>query len=319
MLHASLRLASPLVIGVALLAGCSSDGTGTSAAAGGGGSDPSGPSAGTGGRGEGGDADGEGGDGSNASGPGGSGPASTGNGPVGSSSSGGEGGAPSDCKPQMDACADVSECCPDLRCDETSLGQVCCGGEGIPCATEGGEDCCGSLLCVDGVCGWPIDTETCEPACTEAPALVLEKRRLNDIGGTFLGICGDANHTYGFHVPAANLPADDYSMEGEMNDPICEWHACAIDVGMDWPVSRDWLRWLIEEIAADRITGIYEVIGSYDGIDVRYWSDWSGWEENGIEYTGAGHDTHTHVSIYRATALDDHGILAGWTWDAPPP
>lgn len=64
--------------------------------------------------------------------------------------------------------------------------------------------------------------------------------------------------------------------------------------------------------------GVYEVIGSYDGIDVRYWSEDAGWEENGIEYTGEGHDSHTHVSIYRSTTREDHRILLGWSADGGP-
>ncbi|MBC8070209.1 MAG: hypothetical protein IAG13_17890 [Deltaproteobacteria bacterium] len=223
------------------------------------------------------------------------------------------------CAPATTPCTAGDECCTGLSCDTTSLGQVCCGTEGIACATENGEDCCGSLLCIDGMCGFEAPSQVCEPACTEAPALVIEKNRLGDIGGTFLGICGDANHTYGYHVPAANLPSDDYSMQGAANVPVCEWHAAAIDVGMDWPVSREWLAWLIENIRDDDIQGIAEVIGSYDGVDVRYWSDSSGWHQEGEPYGGSGHDTHTHVSIYRSTALDDHGILLGWSGDAGPP
>lgn len=223
------------------------------------------------------------------------------------------------CLPATQACTATPECCAGLECGNTTLGQVCCGLEGIPCNTPNGEDCCGDLLCVNGACGYEAD-DSCEPPCTEAPALVIEKQRLiNTIGGTFLGICGDANHTYGYHVPAANLPADDYSLEGPANTPVCEWHAAAIDIGMtDWPASRDWLKWLIPQIANDNIKGIAEVIGSYDGVNVRYWSDSSGWSVDGIPYQGEGHDTHTHVAIYRSTALEDHGILLGWTANGGP-
>lgn len=221
------------------------------------------------------------------------------------------------CLPQTSPCTTQEECCPELECGTTSLGQVCCGNEGIPCATANGEDCCGDLLCIDGVCGYNLEN-VCESPCTEAPALVIEKNRLTGtIGGMWLGICGDVNHTYGYHVPAANLPADDYSLEGAANVPVCEWHAAAIDIGMDWPASRDWLMWLIPAIASDEITGIAEVIGSYDGVNVRYWSDNAGWSVEGIPYTGEGHDTWTHVAIYRSTTLEDHHILDGWTADGP--
>ena len=229
----------------------------------------------------------------------------------------GDGAAADDgamCLVATEPCADDGECCDGLACDTTSLGQVCCGREGASCATENGEDCCGALLCIGGQC---VPPAACESPCTEAPALVTEKQRLGAIGGSFLGICGDANHTYGYHVPAARLPADDYSMRGEANQPVCQWHAAAIDIGMDWPASRDWLRWLIGEIQDGRIV-VPEVIGSYDGVNVRYWSDSSGWSTDGAPYQGSGHDTWTHVSVYRSTTLEDHGILAGWTAEGGP-
>lgn len=228
-------------------------------------------------------------------------------------SSSGDGGV---CLMPTDPCSADAECC-DGRCGSTSLGTVCCGDIDAPCTTANGEDCCDDLLCVAGSCVDPA-TVVCEPACTQAPALVLEKNRLAAIGGSVLGICGDANHTYGYHVPAANLPASDYSLEGAANVPVCEWHAAAIDIGMDWPASREWLAWLIEGIRTDQLVGIAEVIGSYDGVDVRYWSDDSGWSQEGVPYTGSGHDTWTHVSIYRSTALQDHGILSGWNADGMP-
>lgn len=54
------------------------------------------------------------------------------------------------CSPGGDAC------CGELRCDTTTAGQVCCGGEGASCATPDGSDCCGStLLCVGGRCQPP--------------------------------------------------------------------------------------------------------------------------------------------------------------------
>lgn len=234
--------------------------------------------------------------------------------PEDGSSSGG------DCSPATTPCQGEAECCGDLLCDTTSLGQTCCGWEGQPCSTDNGEDCCGNLLCVDGFCGYTVENSCASPCSnSQPPALRREALRLDNIGGSFLGICGDANHTYGYHVPAALLPASDYSMEGAANVPVCEWHAAAIDIGMDWPASRDWLRWLIEAIRTDEITGIAEVIGSYDGVDVRYWSDSAGWSTEGIPYTGSGHDTWTHVSVYRSTTLEDHRILFGWTGDGQLP
>src|SRR5690606_41871287 len=105
-----------------------------------------------------------------------------------------------------------------------------------------------------------------------AAALNIEKDRLAKIGGALRGICGDANHSFGFHLPASELPASDYSRKGKINAPDDMTACCAIDIGMDWKASRDWLRWLIKEKQAGRLKGGIEVIGSYDGRNVRYWS-----------------------------------------------
>lgn len=146
--------------------------------------------------------------------------------------------------------------------------------------------------------------------CSEAPGLVIEKERLATIGASFLGIIGNTDHDYGYHL--CNPPAGDYSTQGAANKPVCTC-ACAIDAGMDWAASRSWISWLITEIREKRITGIAEVIGSLDGKTARYWSDSTGWGQNGKPYYGGGHVTWTHVAVYRSTAKVDHRILAGWT------
>ncbi len=222
---------------------------------------------------------------------------------------------PPSCEVATTPCDETTACCEGTVCGDTSLGQVCCGVEDTPCATPDGSDCCGALWCIDGVCAYGAEVPACESPCKQPPALLIEKQRLADLGGSFLGICGDENHLYGYHLPAAVLPGSDYSLEGALNEPACEWYASAIDIGMDWPASREWLMWFIQQVADDNIHDIAEVIGSYDGVDVRYWSDSTGWQTNGIEYTGSGHDTWTHVSVYRSTANEDHRILAGWTAD----
>ena len=145
----------------------------------------------------------------------------------------------------------------------------------------------------------------------EAPGLAVEKQRLAAIGpGLFLGIVGDEFHSFGYHLPSP--PVGDYSLLGAANRPVGQY-ACAIDISMRWPASRQWLAWLIAEIRDDRIQGIAEVIGSLDGRNVRYWSDASGWGPQGVAYEGTGHDTWTHVAVYRSTALADRKILSGWT------
>jgi hypothetical protein len=59
------------------------------------------------------------------------------------------------CLAQTEACTSSDQCCDDLDCATTTLGQVCCGQQGASCTTANGEDCCGSLLCIDGICALP--------------------------------------------------------------------------------------------------------------------------------------------------------------------
>lgn len=79
----------------------------------------------------------------------------TSEGTVSSAADGGGGdrdGSGGECLAATAACEATDECCDDLECGTTTLGQVCCGTTGASCATENGEDCCGALLCVDGLC-----------------------------------------------------------------------------------------------------------------------------------------------------------------------
>lgn len=145
-----------------------------------------------------------------------------------------------------------------------------------------------------------------------APALLTELPRLSTVGAANLGICGDLNHHYGYHINSGRLPSSDYSMQGPLNRPVGD-HCCALDIGMGWPAARSWIRWLIQMVREDRIQGVAEVIGSLDGRTARYWSDADGWGDSGVPYNGEGHVTWTHVGIYRSTAFVDHGLLAGWT------
>jgi hypothetical protein len=72
----------------------------------------------------------------------------------GASGSTASGGAPA-CLDATKPCQSKDECCGDLSCDTTTLGQVCCGEIGAACATANGEDCCRDLLCESGKCVAP--------------------------------------------------------------------------------------------------------------------------------------------------------------------
>ncbi|GAB5549375.1 MAG: hypothetical protein SangKO_091350 [Sandaracinaceae bacterium] len=71
---------------------------------------------------------------------------------AGASDGGSDAGA---CLGRLEPCGGGT-CCGELTCGATTAGTVCCGGEGAPCATPDGSDCCGdSLLCVGGRCQPP--------------------------------------------------------------------------------------------------------------------------------------------------------------------
>lgn len=70
-------------------------------------------------------------------------------------------------------CDSASQCCGPLTCSNTTLGSVCCGLQGTPCATANGEDCCGSLECGQttlgrvccGLARTPCATDNGEDCC----------------------------------------------------------------------------------------------------------------------------------------------------------
>lgn len=165
----------------------------------------------------------------------------------------------------------------------------------------------------------PEDLEgtTAEPlacSCVNPPGLKAEDKRQKALGATPHGICGNADHKSGYHREACSLPDSDYSLRGAKNKPANNKHAAAIDIGMDWPASRSWLKWLIAEKRAGRMKGVAEVIGSLNGTSPRYWSDTAtpGWPANGDPYTGGGHVKWTHVAIYRSGTNKDHSVLKKW-------
>lgn len=147
--------------------------------------------------------------------------------------------------------------------------------------------------------------------CAKPPALKIEEARLKALGGTFLGICGDINHDTGFHLPGCALKSGDYSRRYGVGNP--GW-AAAIDVGMNFAHSRDWLVWLVAQATAGRKPGLCEIIGKPAGKPVLYWAKWHDWKPQ--TYTGVGHDTHSHLGCernYLANAGADLHLL-DWSY-----
>lgn len=150
---------------------------------------------------------------------------------------------------------------------------------------------------------------------TNAPGLTKLKTYADSRLGArfFLGIVGDRAHTYGYHLGPDRIPklSADYSTQlprdvaGARRYPL---YACGYDIGMGWPGSRRWLAWLVRQCRAGRFPQIREVIGSLDGEHKLYWSGLRQFRTE--RYTGENHIDHSHISVFRDTAEQDHsGIL----------
>jgi hypothetical protein len=157
---------------------------------------------------------------------------------------------------------------------------------------------------------------------TSAPGLLRLKTYADArLGGRyFLGIVGDRAHTYGYHLGPDRIPdlSADYStrlprdLAGARRYPR---FACGYDIGMGWPASRRWLAWLVRQCRAGRFPQVREVIGSLDGQHKLYWSGLRQFRTE--RYTGDNHIDHSHLSIYRDTAEQDHSGLLRLFLDPP--
>jgi hypothetical protein len=151
-------------------------------------------------------------------------------------------------------------------------------------------------------------------ACQCAPGLVALKRYADaKIGANqFSGCVGDSDHTSGYHV--CYPPAGDYSLT-QPRDRGRAGYACAYDLGMGWTDSRKWFAWFVQQLKARRYPDVCELIGSYDGRRVLYFRGPDFATQN---YTGSGHDTWCHISVWRDSAQRDHSyILSDWFGDDP--
>lgn len=146
-------------------------------------------------------------------------------------------------------------------------------------------------------------------SCVCAPVLESTETQARSLGVQVLGCCGDMNHTYGFHVPAAVLPPSDYSRRRSGTPVNMRW-ACAADLGTTHSWGRQWLAWLVGEVKAGRKPMVIEIIGSLDGKTALYWARWNNWVVQ--RYTGQGHITWAHVSLDRGMADQDPQLYEGW-------
>lgn len=148
-----------------------------------------------------------------------------------------------------------------------------------------------------------------------APVISAEMSDWVTLGGGNSGIVGNSLHDYGFHVAADELPASDYSRQQDPNGPngpFTNWdYACAGDFSHKNDESlRSKHRAVLARLMRGELPMICEFIGKpWADQPVYYWARWNG-VSTLQRYTGAGHDTWSHISWYRSRA-DQRAYL--WT------
>lgn len=118
-------------------------------------------------------------------------------------------------------------------------------------------------------------------------------------GENFLGIIGDSRHFNGYHLGSEDVPSQDYSLTTDRDIAGARLgnYASAIDIGMSWDGSRQWLVWLIKNARAGVFPDLVEINGSVDGGISYYLNAEDGFEEPPI--AGVDHVGHTHLGFYR--------------------
>ncbi|HEV2087634.1 MAG TPA: hypothetical protein VGR21_04930 [Cryptosporangiaceae bacterium] len=159
-----------------------------------------------------------------------------------------------------------------------------------------------------------------------APALESVLPHMRRVGAGLSGILGNDAHRFGYHLSAARLrgtgKGGDASLKGAKNRAVDARAACAIDIGMDWPGAGEWLEDVRARCRRGELPQIAEMIGDPDlllgpGTDRKvalYAAPSTGWRW--VDYTGSGHVTWCHISIFRSFAnARNFGelLLGGWT------
>jgi hypothetical protein len=141
-----------------------------------------------------------------------------------------------------------------------------------------------------------------------APVIASEMSEWVSLGGSNSGCVGDSAHKAGFHRGANYVPADDYSRRRDPAGPNAavngEW-ACAGDFrhGANAGLRARHAALLARLMANDpSLSMVCEMITQpWADRPVMYWARWEG-TANLRQYTGAGHDLWSHVSLYRSRA-----------------
>lgn len=150
---------------------------------------------------------------------------------------------------------------------------------------------------------------------TRNPGPLQELQRVFEarIGPYWEGTVGDGRHDYGYHLGGLEVATDDYSRVLPRDlygiDKYGGDWASAIDVGMGWKASRDWLKWVVSESSKGNMPDLREVVGSLDGITCWEWDRNTG----GVQQHPPDHILHTHISFYRDSIFRGQNYLFD-TW-----
>jgi hypothetical protein len=122
-----------------------------------------------------------------------------------------------------------------------------------------------------------------------------------NVGGTFSGIVGDINHSFGYHLARNDLPSSDYSVAECPEDKLGDgWAASALDISfppalMKTVTAR--LKHSADDVNDPRLNGIREFAGTLNGTDVFNYDTY--FRQTGINQWDDSHLWHVHISFIR--------------------
>lgn len=140
-----------------------------------------------------------------------------------------------------------------------------------------------------------------------APAKLVEAGNYLDGKArySFLGIVGDGNHTYGYHLGKDRLTAGDYSIQWDRDKHGLSYAASAIDIGAS--SSADLVKlcdWMVGQAKRGLRPDTREIIGPQLNGRAYRWAVDDGWVGH-IRSDGDDHETHIHESFFRDSEFKD--------------
>jgi len=118
-----------------------------------------------------------------------------------------------------------------------------------------------------------------------------------------LGIVGDSNHTYGYHLGRDRLGTNDYSARLLRDRNGLSNAASASDIGM-FPRLVELTAFLVTQASSGGTTMIREIIGPGSDGRAYDWDSQNGWNPS-LRSKGDAHEWHCHISWFRDTEFEE--------------